>query len=259
MLITFLVGVITGYVVSVPPLGPIAFALISKGFKREIKEGMSIGLGAAFMDFVYALVAFGGISLIISLLPDSVGRFYGKNIDVIQIILTYTGCFLVIIYGIRIMRTKTSFEELEESQSRRVESAEHKAMEIEHNVGGFAVHHHVPVVPKGNNSTYAGLFTMGVLLCLSSITLPASWIAFVGYIKGYGIINSDIWGGLLFSAGAFSGTSLWFYTLLRIITGNQHRINRKTVDKLNIAAGVILMILGIVLFFKATGAIFHVF
>ena len=256
MLLTLLAGIITGFVVSVPPLGPISFALISKGFKEEVAEGMSIALGAAFMDFVYALVAFGGISLIISLLPDVVGRFYALNVDTIQIVLTYSGCIIVVIYGIRIMKAKMSYEELEAHQSVKVSSAQMKATKIDTRAGSFATQHHVPVVTKVSKSNYFGLFTMGMLLCLSSITLPASWIAFVGYIKGFGIIDSSFLGGFLFSAGAFAGTTLLFYTLLRLITGNRHRINYSTISKLNISAGVILIALGVFLFFKATKAIF---
>ncbi len=256
MLITFIVGIITGFVVSIPPLGPIAFALISKGFKNEFKGGMSIALGSAFMDFIYAMIAFGGISLFISLLPDSAARFYSRNADTIQIILIYSGCVIVVIYGIKIMRSKMTIEQLELEQGVKLQSAQVKAKAVKDRASGFAKQHHVPVVNKTN---HGGLFIMGVMLCLSSITLPASWIALVGYIKGYGIIDRSIWGGLLFSSGAFLGTALWFYTLLSLITGNKHRINPSTVNKLNISAGAILILLGIFLFFKATGAIFHVF
>ncbi len=246
MILSLIVGIITGFIVSIPPLGPIAFALISKGFEQKIKEGMSIAFGSAFMDFIYALIAFGGISLIISFLPDSFEKFYNENLYTIQIVLTYTGCFVVIVYGIKIIRTKTSYDELQEKENPRLQHAEEKAE-------GLVKHSHVPVVSESN---HFGLFFMGVLLCLSSITLPASWIACVSYIKGFQLIENSLHGGLLFSAGAFAGTALWFYTLLKLITGNRHRINRNTLSKLNIGAGIILFALGIFLFFKATSTIF---
>lgn len=256
MLITFIVGIVTGFIVSIPPLGPIAFALISKGFKNEFKEGMSIAMGSAFMDFIYAMIAFGGISLFISLLPSSVGEFYKLNFDTVQIILIYTGCFVVIVYGIKIMRSKITIEQLEEEQSGKLQSAQIKAKAVKKRASEFAKQHHVPGVNKSN---HGGLFLMGIMLCLSSITLPASWIALVGYIKGYGVIESSLTGGLSFSFGALVGTALWFYTLLRLITGNKHRINHTTVNKLNISAGVILLMLGVFLFVKATEKIFDVF
>jgi len=256
MLVTFIVGIITGFIVSIPPLGPIAFALISKGFKNEFKEGMSIALGSAFMDFIYAMIAFGGISLFISLLPDTAARFYSENVDSIRIVLIYSGCVIVVAYGIKIMGQKITLEQLETEQSMKLISAEFKAKAVKERASGFAKQHKVPAVNKAN---HGGLFIMGVMLCLSSITLPASWIALVGYIKGFGIINRSILGGLSFSAGAFFGTALWFYTLLKLITGNKHRINPSTVSKLNSSAGIILILLGIFLFVRATGAIFHVF
>ncbi len=255
MLITLIAGILTGYIVSIPPLGPIAFALISKGFKNEIGEGLAIGIGAAFMDFVYCMIAFGGISLVISFLPYSVAVYYSENISAIQIILTFVGCFLVIIYGIKIMRSKFTYSSLEAAQSERLEEAFELAEGLDERAKEFATHHKVPVV---NKVSYSGMFFMGVLLCMSSITLPASWIALVGYLKGYSIINSSFMGGFIFSVGAFVGTAVWFYTLLRLITSNKHRINPSTVNKLNILAGIILLMLGIFLFVKATSSIFHI-
>ena len=248
MIITLIAGILTGYIVSIPPLGPIAFALISKGFKSEVGEGLAIGIGAAFMDFVYCMIAFGGISLIISFLPHSFAVYYSENIYLIQLILTFTGCVLVIIYGIKIMRSKITYSQLEASQSEKLEEAYEKAEDLEEKAKEFGKRHKVPVV---NRSSYSGMFFMGVLLCMSSITLPASWIALVGYLKGYSVINSSFLGGLVFSAGAFTGTSFWFYTLIKLITSNKHRINPSTMNKLNIIAGVILLILGVFLFVKA--------
>ncbi len=249
MIITLIAGIATGFIVSIPPLGPIAFALISKGFRGETKEGMAIAFGSAFMDMVYALIAFGGISLFISLLPDKVEELFNNNSNTLQIFLIYSGCVLVIIYGIKIMKMKIDYEKFEAREADVIHKAEVKAEEF--------VHKHN--VPMRKDSNLFGLFFMGIMLCLSSITLPASWIAIVGYIKGYGIIENSFWGGLVFSAGALAGTALWFWTLLKLITGNKHRINRTTISTLNIIAGVILIVLGVFLFIRATAAVLNVF
>jgi arginine exporter protein ArgO len=74
----------------------------------------------------------------------------------------------------------------------------------------------------------------------------------VGYIKSLGLIGNNLLSGLLFSTGAFTGTILWFWVLLKLITGNKHRINHSTVGKLNMIAGYILIVLGVVLFLKAS-------
>ncbi|MBE2218796.1 MAG: LysE family transporter [Ignavibacteria bacterium] len=249
MIVTIIAGIITGFVVSVPPLGPIAFALISKGFRGEKKEGMAIAAGSAFMDMVYALIAFGGISLFISFLPSSAEEFIKNNSYTIQIVLIYAGCAAVVYYGIKIMRSKDDFEKLEAKESQHLSAAQGRA-------AGFVKKHKMPIPDKSN---FFGLFVMGVMLCISSITLPASWVLLVGYVKGFGVIDQSFWGGLLFSVGAFIGTILWFWLLLKAITVFKHKINRHTIGKLNIIAGIILLILGVFLFVKATGTLFNIF
>lgn len=246
MIVALIAGILTGFIVSIPPLGPIAFALISKGFRGELKEGIAIAAGSAFMDMIYAIIAFGGISLLFSLLPDKVVNAFSGNSNLIQIILIYAGCAVVIVYGLKIMRTRIDFSSIEKKESEALEKVKGKAEE-------FVKKHHVPV---DGDSSFTGLFFMGILLCLSSITLPASWFALVGYVKGLGIIESSVLSGLVFSIGAFAGTMLWFWILLKLITGNKHRINKSTLGKLNVTAGYILLFLGAVLFIKATGTVF---
>jgi arginine exporter protein ArgO len=193
MLITTLIaGIITGFVVSVPPLGPIAFALISKGFAGEVKEGMSVAMGSAFMDMIYALIAFGGISLFISLLPGSIESFINDNTRTFQIILTYTGCAIVIIYGIRIMKNKVDIKQIEKNTSTVMHNVEERAEKF---VQKHQYKHHTS--EKGDSNIF-GSFITGIMLFLSSITLPASWFALVGYVKGFGVIESSFWGFVVY-------------------------------------------------------------
>ena len=182
MIINLIAGILTGFIVSIPPMGPIAFAIISKGFNNEIREGKAIALGAAFMDFFYCLIAFGGISLIISFFPSVASDFYAKNAYAIEIVLTFTGCAIVIIYGLRIMRKKITYNKLEAEESAKLNAVFDKASKLSEKAKSMAKHLKVLEINKSNSF---GLFFMGVLLCMSSLTLPASWIAVVGYLKGY--------------------------------------------------------------------------
>jgi threonine/homoserine/homoserine lactone efflux protein len=256
LLVNIIAGAITGFIVSVPPMGPIAFAIISKGFKNEIKEGKAIALGAAFMDFFYCLLAFGGINLFISFFPSAASDFYAKNAYVIEIALTFSGCAVVIIYGLKIMRSKITYDKLETKESAKFNSAYSKASKLTEKAEYVAKRLKAPEINKSNS---IGLFFMGVLLCLSSLTLPASWIALVGYLKGFNFLNSSFPGGLSFSLGAFTGTLGWFFMLMKLITGNKKRITQATVNKLNVIAGVVLLILGVFLFIKAAVSVFSIF
>lgn len=256
MLINLIAGILTGFIVSIPPMGPIAFAMISKGFKNEISEGKAIAFGAAFMDFFYCLIAFSGIILIVSLFPKVVSDFYAENTFIIEIILTFAGCIFVILYGLKIMKSKITYSKLEAEESAKYDSVIDKANKLREKTKDLTKRLKVP--EKIHESNMFGLFFMGVLLCMSSLTLPASWIALIGYLKGYSFLDSSFLGGFLFSIGAFIGTYSWFYLLLKLITGNRKRINQTTINKLNIVAGVVLLILGVFLFVKAAISVFYI-
>jgi hypothetical protein len=207
------------------------------------------------MDFFYCLIAFGGITLIVSFFPATASDFYDKNAYTIEIMLTFSGCVIVFIYGLKIMGSKITYSKLEEEESAKFNTAFVRVNKLSDKAKNMAKHLKVPEI---NRTNLFGLFFMGVLLCMSSLTLPASWIALVGYLKGYNFLNSSYSGGLLFSVGAFTGTLAWFYTLLKLITGNKKRINQATVNKLNIIAGVILLMLGVFLFAKAAVSAFYI-
>jgi arginine exporter protein ArgO len=255
LILNLITGIVTGFIVSIPPMGPIAFAIISKGFKNEIKEGKAIAFGAAFMDFFYCLIAFGGISLIVSFFPLAVSEFYDKNVYTIETVLTFAGCIIAILYGLKIMKSKITLDKLETKESAKLEYARSKANMLGERAGSMAKR---LKVPDAKNSNTLGLVFMGMLLCMSSVTIPASWIAIAGYLKGYSFMNYSFFGGILFAIGAFGGTFAWFTLLLRLITGNKKRINQTTVNKLNIIAGVILIILGVFLFVKAIISVFFI-
>jgi len=248
MITNLLAGMITGFVVALPPLGPIAFAVIGKGFKNEISEGRAIAFGAAFMDFFYCLIAFTGIALITSFFPSGIAEFYAANARTVELVLTFAGCVIVAISGRKILKKKITFDKLEADESAKVDSASIKARKLREKTEHAAKHLKIPITKKTN---LFGLVFIGVLLCLSSLTMPASWIAIIGYLKGYQFLKSSFLGGLVFSMGAFSGSFAWYFTLLKLITGNKKRIHPATINTLNVIAGVILLTLSGILFVKA--------
>jgi len=248
MIINLLAGMITGFVVALPPLGPIAFAVIGKGFKNEISEGRAIALGAAFMDFFYCLIAFTGIALIISFFPSGIADFYSSNARIVELGLTFAGCVIVALSGRKILKKKITFDKLEADESSKVDSAYTRARILREKTEKTAKHLKIPIIKKSNSF---GLVLSGVLLALSSIAMPAAWIAIVGYLKGFQFLQSSILGGLVFSMGVFSGSFAWYFTLLKLITGNKKRIHPTTINTLNVIAGVILLTLSGILFVKA--------
>jgi len=237
-----------------PPMGPTPFSIIAKGFKNEEKEGIAIGVGAAFMDFIYILAAYGGVSIIRALLPRSVDSFFETNENSLKIGLTLLGCFVVVYYGFKIMKMKifngnNSTAPLTEDKIEEVihEKAEPKLLKTEKELDKIL---HTKKLEKGI-SGLTGEFLTGILLCLSSVTLPASWFAIVGYMKSYGVIDSQFLSGLSLAVGVLLGTAAWFYIMVKFISKNSHRINPKMLNKINVSVGVILILLGLFLLLKA--------
>lgn len=58
-MVAALVGFVIGFVTAVP-IGPINVAVLSKGLRESFSHGLSLALGAALMDFVYASAAMFG-------------------------------------------------------------------------------------------------------------------------------------------------------------------------------------------------------
>lgn len=235
-----------------PPLGPTNFAVISKGFKNQIKLGVAIGAGAGFMDMVYILIAYGGFSAIVSFIPSGAETFISVNEGTIKTIFTFLGCAIVIFYGIKIMKMKVPQNGNGSADYElQIQGLEKKAeIKLRHTEKGLDKILHSKSLQK-EKSGFTGSFLTGALLCISSVTLPASWFAIVSYLKSYGIIDSSFLTGLSLSVGVFLGTTVWFYTLTKFVSANSHKIKPSTLSRLNISVGIILILLGVFLFYKA--------
>lgn len=249
MITALIIGIIAGFLLSMPPLGPTNFAIISKGLRSEVNDGVAIGAGAGVMDFVYIMIAYGGVSIVRILLPESVDLFFEENEILMKAILTLIGSLVVFFYGVRIMRKKVLGPNnglnngMEEFFEKKVE------LQLEKTEKEFEKILHSDVLEK-RRTGILGYVVTGMMLCLSSVTLPASWIALVGYLKGYGLLDSNFFTGLAMALGVFTGTTLWFWLLVKLVSRNAHRVSPKTLSKLNISVGIVLVILGFFLLIK---------
>ncbi len=252
MLTGFVLGFAIGFIFSMPPLGPTYFAIIDRGLKKELKNAVAIGIGAGFMDMVYILIAYGGVTAIVSLFPDSFYEFFVMNEKMLKLLLAVAGCIVIIWYGIKIMRTKNSIDnsktpKLDDVKFKdKYEKVENVFKKTEIGIGRIL---HTKALEE-RHSDLTGSFLIGVVMCLSSVTLPASWFATVGYLKSYGIIDSNFFTGLLLSIGVLLGTSVWFYIMARLIIKYTDKIKPEILNKLNFSTGIFLVVLGVSILVK---------
>ncbi len=256
MIIGLVVGLITGYLLSMPPMGPTNILVISQGLRHEIRNGVAVGAGAGFMDMIYIIISYGGYALIKGFIPDSVDTFFFNNEMLFKIILTFVGCIVVGVSGLKLMRTKVPDNRAKnKSDDRMNASLDEVENKLEHTNEDITRILHTDLLKKDENSLF-GSFLKGAFLCVSSVTIPASWFALTGYMKSYDIIDSRFITGLSYSIGVFAGTTFWFWTLVKVISNNTHRVSPKALTKINVGVGVLLILLSVFLLYKAVDFLF---
>ncbi|CAN5493344.1 hypothetical protein BH10BAC5_BH10BAC5_18100 [soil metagenome] len=249
MIISLLAGVVLGFVISIPPLGPTYFAIAAKAFEQDKKGAIAIGFGASFVDFFYILLIYGGITGILSLFPPSLENLIENNQNYIKIVLTFIGCIVVFVFGLKLIRSRAT--PIQEIDDKVIKEKNLEASKKIHKTGaGINKILHTKKLEE-DRPGFLGGFLSGMLLCFSSVTLPASWVIMVGYLKGLGVISSGFASGIFFGVGVFGGALLWFYSLTILITSNSHKIKPGTLNKINTVTGYFLLALGLFLLYKA--------
>lgn len=254
LVISLAAGLLSGFILSIPPLGPTNIAVISKGFSGEVRQGAAIGSGAGFMDFFYVVIIYGGLSLIKLFIPDAVNAFFAEHEHFFITLITFAGCVIVVVYGIILMKRKPVNDDKPVKESIK-ELVEQEKDEMHKNIIQDTIY--TKVAKNKSNHDIMKNFFVGVMLCLSSVTLPASWFIFVGYLKSYGVIDSYFLTGLVYAAGVWLGTSLWFYVLVVFIKKNLKKIKPDALNRLNVLVGIFLIGLGIFLLYKALDFSLH--
>jgi threonine/homoserine/homoserine lactone efflux protein len=96
------VGLIAGFIFSMPIAGPISFLVTSNALKGRIHYCNRVAIGASLADFVYVFIAIYGVTKLYS--------FYKPAIPYILLV----GALFIIYVGYRIFRSKVDLEHLEE-------------------------------------------------------------------------------------------------------------------------------------------------
>lgn len=231
-------------------MGPTNILVISLGLKKEIKYGVAVGAGAGFMDMVYIIISYGGYALIKGFIPDSINDFFADNEKFFMVLLTLVGCIVVGLSGYKLIKTKVEADITIPAADIQIENKlSEVTTKLEQTNDDITRILHTDLLKKKENSLIGG-FLKGAFLCVSSITIPASWFALTGYMKNYGIIDSRFITGLVYSIGVLAGTTFWFWTLVKVISNNTHRVSPEALNKINIVVGAILLLLSLFLLYK---------
>ena len=217
MIVAFLIGAITGWLLSMP-IGPVNTAAISHTLKYSYKFGLAVGVGAALMDVIYC----GGSA--------QINEFLVKS-PVINLIFEAVGFTALLILGIRQFSHKTLHQELhhpsddedDDGRGERMASAALKRMHLE-------------------KKSLAGPFTIGVLLYATNVMAVPEWIIVSGLWRSWGVLGTGVATNALFALGAGAGTVGWFIVLVRWISRHHHGFQPATLRKINLGMGLALLV-----------------
>lgn len=96
------IGLIAGFIFSMPIAGPISILVTSNALKGRLRYCNLVAIGASFADFVYVLIGVYGIT-----------HFFTDYKGFIPYILG-AGSFFILFIGIKIIRTKFDSEHIDE-------------------------------------------------------------------------------------------------------------------------------------------------
>ncbi len=188
-------GVIIGFSASVP-LGPIGVICIQRTLQRGKLSGFISGLGAAFSDALYAIIAGFSLSYVVAFIEE---QFFWLQIF---------GSIILILLGVHIFRSNPAV------QLRR---QRHKKSTLIHD------------------------FVSTFLITISN---PLAVFLFIAFFASFRAVNPNmgIVSQLILIGGVFAGASLWWLTLVSIVSLFRSALNLRRLYWINKIAGTVIIV-----------------
>ena len=257
-----IVGLVSGFILSMPIAGPISILITSNALKGHIRYCNKIAIGASFADFIYVFLAVFGITKLFSFLKPAMPYILG------------VGSLFILYIGYKVFRSKVDLEHVEETHPKTGRP-----------------------IPQGRGGLYTGFMVnfLNPTLFFGSLTtsfLVISFISSLGFntggldsmigqnvktlnsIEGRVTQNPQVpsyfkhdtlkifknhvpretaarpaWFPLTISLSyAFTlaiGSIIWFVVMAMTLSRFRHRINRKIINGIIKGLGVVLCLFGL--------------
>jgi threonine/homoserine/homoserine lactone efflux protein len=193
-------GLVIGFAIAAP-VGPIGILCIQRSLRDGFKMGLSTGLGAAFADGVYGLIAAFGLTSISSLLISH------------QYWIRLIGGLFLIYLGIKIFLS-SSFK-----KSTNVSNMKEKS------------------VLHAWSTTF-----------ILTLTNPMTILSFIAVFAGLGLgaQQTNYTHATILVVGIILGSTLWWLLLSGGVAFIlYHKLNDKSLQKINWMSGIIMLIFGV--------------
>jgi threonine/homoserine/homoserine lactone efflux protein len=261
-----IVGLIVGFIFSMPIAGPISILVTSNALKGRIKYCNLATLGASFADFVYVFAAVYGLT-----------KFYAAYKPFIPYILLI-GTFFLLYLGYKISKTKVDLEHIDDKKQLSGKVKKERSgfwtgfllnflnptlflgwlsssfivisvvAALGFNTGGLdaSVDHSFETINKKGDEIALRNKTLSYLHIHSARFKKKELVSTPQLPKHFPLILSASYAFFLSLGGI-----IWFFYLAFLLNKNRHRININTINSVIRALGWVLCGLGLLLGYKA--------
>ncbi|MDP4220438.1 MAG: LysE family transporter [Bacteroidota bacterium] len=216
MIIALLVGIISGWLISMP-IGPTNAAAIARTIQYNFKHGFIVGLGGAAMDIIYC----GGATQINAFLLRS---------PIINLVFQIVGFGLLIFLGIKSFRAEQKPHPFEPTP---------KDTQHEKRAQAQVVKMHI------KKASYFASFSLGVVLYASNVAGVPEWIFISAFWHNQGVQIIGFSDAIAFAIGAGIGTAGWFFTLVKYFSKRSTSLKPRTLHIINRFAGFAMLAFGL--------------
>lgn len=216
MISALLLGVLSGFVLSVPP-GPLSAAVTKHSITHDLRAGVMIALGGAVMDIFYIIIAAFASSAIVSWLFDLVTG-NGTLLLTFQLIIIV----LLSVMGIRYMRHAVG-SKVETRILKREQAQEDKARRL----------------------GYSSPFFIGVLIAVANLASPTfipSMISAVSYLKAAGWLSPRAEDNVMYALGFGIGTLCWFALAAKVLVKHRRKFSPSIISTIYRVAGATFLV-----------------
>lgn len=221
MFLAIIVGLITGFIVAMPP-GPAGVTAMKLSLEQGKRNALLYSFGNALMDFIFCVAAIFATAE----LAGSIKNFTTENPITILVFQVFVVVFIVI-FGILQFKHKIVTKPQKIKKTSKLNFTAKLAAR--------------------------GPFLLGIAIAMTNLANPTFFpsLAFITFnLHKFELIETTSLSNIGFSIGFGAGTFLWFFVIVRLFTSFKTKLSENLLIKINQFAGITLIAVGAILSYR---------
>lgn len=232
MIIAFLLGIIVGYILAIPP-GPIGMASVRMGLRDGWRPSVRLALGAGLLDMVYCAMAMWASTAVVGLLAKLEGSTSWVTIALQLLIVAGMIAFGVIQFR------EHPFDPSAETDPNADPTARRASLL--------------------SRLSSKGPFLVGVGFAIANLANPTfipALMAMTTFIQQLDLFASTFVNAMAFSIGFGVGNTAWLLTLVRLVITFRTKMTPAFIHRLQQVSGLALIAFGLLTGYRVIAQLF---